>query len=65
MGSDGGQGPVLTHSPVELRLDTEELLEILSGEVQVTYVATDNVRPYLSSSVINKPLLTILPHLSH
>ena len=65
MGSDGGQGPVLAHSLVELRLDTEELLEILSGEVQVTYVATDNVRPYLSSSVINKPLLTFLPHLSH
>ena len=51
VGSDGGQGPVLAHSLVELRLDTEELLEILSGEVQVTDVATDNVRPYLSSSL--------------
>ena len=53
VGSDGGQGPVFTHSLVDLRLDTEELLEILSGEVQVAHVATNNIRSYLSSSLNN------------
>ena len=47
MGSNGGQGPVLTNSLVKLGLGTEEPLEVLSGEVQVTHVTTNDVRPDL------------------
>ena len=47
---DGGKGPVLTNPLVKLRLDTEESLEIVTGEVQVGHVTANNVWTNLSST---------------
>ena len=49
---DGGKGPVLTNPLVKLRLDTEESLEIVTGEVQVGHVTANNVWTNLKCSNI-------------
>ena len=52
MCSNGSVGSVLTKTLVKLGLNAQELLQVVSGEVQVGDVATNNVGTDLTSANI-------------
>ena len=65
VGGDGGHRPVPAHALVQLRLQTQELLEVVPAQVEARHVAAHQVGPHLLHLIIHGDLGIVVTEPEH